>query len=116
MTLSTGSGSNEPELGHLGQLADVNYTNFCVTDCDFCAFYRRPMDPEGYVLPKPVIFRKIEETLDLGGTALLLQGGHHPTCGSSGTRTSSARSSRATRSTCTRCRRRRSTTSRGARG
>ena len=36
------------------------------------------MDPEGYVLPKSVIFRKIEETLDLGGTALLLQGGHHP--------------------------------------
>src|SRR5262245_51171783 len=57
---------------------NVNYTNFCITDCDFCAFYRRPMDPEGYVLPKRVIFRKIEETLDLGGTALLLQGGHHP--------------------------------------
>jgi cyclic dehypoxanthinyl futalosine synthase len=57
---------------------NVNYTNFCITDCDFCAFYRSPMDPEGYVLPKSVIFRKIEETLDLGGTALLLQGGHHP--------------------------------------
>jgi cyclic dehypoxanthinyl futalosine synthase len=57
---------------------NVNYTNFCVTDCDFCAFYRLPRDPEGYVLPKRVIFRKIEETLDLGGTALLLQGGHHP--------------------------------------
>jgi len=57
---------------------NVNYTNFCITDCDFCAFYRKPMDPEGYILPKKVIFRKIEETLDLGGTALLLQGGHHP--------------------------------------
>lgn len=57
---------------------NVNYTNFCVTDCDFCAFYRLPRDPEGYILPKPVIFRKIEETLELGGTALLLQGGHHP--------------------------------------
>lgn len=57
---------------------NVNYTNFCITDCDFCAFYRLPRDPEGYVLPKRVIFRKIEETLDLGGTALLLQGGHHP--------------------------------------
>jgi cyclic dehypoxanthinyl futalosine synthase len=57
---------------------NVNYTNFCITDCDFCAFYRLPRDPEGYVLPKTVIFRKIEETLDLGGTALLLQGGHHP--------------------------------------
>ena len=57
---------------------NVNYTNFCITDCDFCAFDRLPRDPEGYVLPKSVIFRKIEETLDLGGTALLLQGGHHP--------------------------------------
>ncbi|HWH14354.1 MAG TPA: cyclic dehypoxanthinyl futalosine synthase [Miltoncostaeaceae bacterium] len=57
---------------------NVNYTNFCITDCDFCAFYRLPRDPEGYVLPHRVIFRKIEETLDLGGTALLLQGGHHP--------------------------------------
>ncbi len=57
---------------------NVNYTNFCITDCDFCAFYRHPRDPSGYVLSKPVIFRKIEETLDLGGTALLLQGGHHP--------------------------------------
>lgn len=57
---------------------NVNYTNFCITDCDFCAFYRLPRDPEGYVLSKKVIFRKIEETLDLGGTALLLQGGHHP--------------------------------------
>ena len=57
---------------------NVNYTNFCVTDCDFCAFYRLPRDPEGWVLPKHVIFRKVEETLDLGGTALLLQGGHHP--------------------------------------
>jgi cyclic dehypoxanthinyl futalosine synthase len=58
---------------------NVNYTNVCYTDCDFCAFYRRPGDRrEGYLLPKPVIFRKIEETLALGGTALLMQGGHHP--------------------------------------
>jgi cyclic dehypoxanthinyl futalosine synthase len=57
---------------------NVNYTNVCVTDCDFCAFYRHPRSDEAYTLPKHVIFRKIEETLDLGGTALLLQGGHHP--------------------------------------
>jgi cyclic dehypoxanthinyl futalosine synthase len=58
---------------------NVNYTNVCVTDCNFCAFYRSPGDTrEGYVLPKPVIFKKIEETLALGGTALLMQGGHHP--------------------------------------
>jgi cyclic dehypoxanthinyl futalosine synthase len=61
---------------------NVNYTNLCYTDCDFCAFYRRPGDTrEGYLLPKPVIFKKIEETLALGGTALLMQGGHHPDLG-----------------------------------
>ena len=48
---------------------NINYTNVCVTDCDFCAFYRRPGDRrEGYVLPRPVIFKKIEETLAIGGT------------------------------------------------
>src|SRR3954463_7083052 len=58
---------------------NLNYTNVCVTDCDFCAFYRRPGDErEGYVLPKPIIFKKIEETLRIGGTAVLMQGGHHP--------------------------------------
>ncbi len=61
---------------------NINYTNVCVTDCDFCAFYRRPGDTrEGYLLPKPVIFRKIEETLALGGTGVLMQGGHHPDLG-----------------------------------
>jgi cyclic dehypoxanthinyl futalosine synthase len=61
---------------------NVNYTNVCVTDCDFCAFYRRPGDTrEAYLLPKPVIFKKIEETLALGGTGLLMQGGHHPDLG-----------------------------------
>jgi cyclic dehypoxanthinyl futalosine synthase len=61
---------------------NVNYTNVCYTDCDFCAFYRRPGDTrEGYLLPKAIIFKKIEETLELGGTALLMQGGHHPDLG-----------------------------------
>jgi cyclic dehypoxanthinyl futalosine synthase len=61
---------------------NINYTNICVTDCDFCAFYRRPGDRrEGYLLPKPVIFKKIEETLALGGTGVLMQGGHHPDLG-----------------------------------
>src|SRR5207244_1492299 len=50
---------------------NLNYTNICVTDCDFCAFYRSPGDVrEGYLLPKPVIFKKIEETLAIGGTGL----------------------------------------------
>ena len=61
---------------------NLNYTNICYTDCEFCAFYRRPGDTrEGYLLPKPVIFKKIEETLAVGGTALLMQGGHHPDLG-----------------------------------
>ena len=61
---------------------NLNYTNICTTDCDFCAFYRSPGEMrEGYLLPKPVIFKKIEETLALGGTGLLMQGGHHPDLG-----------------------------------
>jgi len=61
---------------------NLNYTNVCYTDCEFCAFYRRPGDTrEGYLLPKAVIFKKIEETLALGGTGLLMQGGHHPDLG-----------------------------------
>ena len=61
---------------------NINYTNICVTDCDFCAFYRSPGDRrEGYLLPKPVIYKKIEETLALGGTGVLMQGGHHPDLG-----------------------------------
>jgi cyclic dehypoxanthinyl futalosine synthase len=58
---------------------NLNYTNVCYTDCEFCAFYRRPGDiRESYLLPKPVIFKKIEETLAIGGTGVLMQGGHHP--------------------------------------
>jgi cyclic dehypoxanthinyl futalosine synthase len=61
---------------------NLNYTNVCYTDCDFCAFYRRPGDrAEGYLLPKAVIFKKLEETLALGGTGVLMQGGHHPDLG-----------------------------------
>ena len=56
---------------------NLNYTNICYTDCDFCAFYRKPGDTrEGYVLPKSVIFKKIEETLAIGAAGLLKGGGH----------------------------------------
>jgi cyclic dehypoxanthinyl futalosine synthase len=85
------------DLGTLGVLADhvrrtkhpsdgvtyivdrnLNPTNVCITDCGFCAFYRRP-DAEGaYVLPREEIYRRIQETVDLGGQQLLMQGGHHP--------------------------------------
>jgi cyclic dehypoxanthinyl futalosine synthase len=57
---------------------NINYTNICLTGCDFCAFYRSPGADGGYLLAKEEIFNKIEETLDLGGTAVLMQGGLHP--------------------------------------
>jgi cyclic dehypoxanthinyl futalosine synthase len=57
---------------------NVNYTNVCITDCGFCAFYRRPGDEEAYVLERGELERKIRETVELGGTQILLQGGHHP--------------------------------------
>jgi len=57
---------------------NLNPTNVCVTDCGFCAFYRAPGDAEGYVLPREIIYQKIEELIAQGGIQLLLQGGHHP--------------------------------------
>ena len=57
---------------------NINYTNLCTEYCSFCAFYRPMGHAEGYVLPKEVIFEKIQETLDLGGTGVLMQGGLHP--------------------------------------
>jgi cyclic dehypoxanthinyl futalosine synthase len=57
---------------------NINYTNFCTEYCSFCAFYRPMGHAEGYILPKEAIFQKIQETLDLGGTGILMQGGLHP--------------------------------------
>ncbi len=57
---------------------NINYTNLCTAVCDFCAFYRGPKSPEGYVLDREEIFQKIEETVALGGDQILMQGGLHP--------------------------------------
>src|SRR5213083_2376482 len=57
---------------------NVNYTNVCVARCNFCAFYRPVGSPEGYVLGFDELFRKIDETIAVGGIQLLLQGGHNP--------------------------------------
>ena len=57
---------------------NVNYTNFCTEYCSFCAFYRPMGHKEGYILDHEAIFAKIRETLDLGGTGILMQGGLHP--------------------------------------
>ena len=56
---------------------NINYTNICITDCAFCAFYRKEGDKEAYVHPFETIARKIEETIALGGRQILLQGGHN---------------------------------------
>ena len=57
---------------------NINYTNFCTEYCSFCAFYRPMGHAEGYILSHQTIFDKIQETLDLGGTGILMQGGLHP--------------------------------------
>jgi cyclic dehypoxanthinyl futalosine synthase len=57
---------------------NINYTNICTAVCDFCAFYRRPRHPEGYVLDREVLWQKIQETVEIGGDQILLQGGLHP--------------------------------------
>lgn len=57
---------------------NINHTNFCTEYCSFCAFYRPMGHKEGYVLPKEQIFAKIQETVDLGGTGVLMQGGVNP--------------------------------------
>ena len=88
---------NEAPLETVGRLADelrkrlhsdnivtyvvdrnINYSNICTAVCTFCAFFRKPGSLEGYVLSFEEIFRKVEETLQLGGSGILMQGGLHP--------------------------------------
>lgn len=57
---------------------NINYTNVCVADCGFCAFYRRPKHTEGYVLSFEQIGQKIDECKAVGGVQILFQGGHNP--------------------------------------
>ena len=84
------------DIGTLGMLADevrrrkhpearvtyivdrnINPTNVCITDCGFCAFYRRPGHEEAYVLERDEIVAKVQELSDQGGRQVLMQGGHH---------------------------------------
>src|SRR2546423_635433 len=60
---------------------NVNYTNVCNVVCTFCAFYRRPGKPDTYVRTVEEICQKIDETIALGGTGILMQGGLHPDFG-----------------------------------
>jgi len=57
---------------------NISYTNACIVDCDFCAFYRRPGDPEVYTLSMEEILRKVGELEKIGGTQVLIQGGVNP--------------------------------------
>ena len=57
---------------------NINYTNVCAAVCDFCAFFRKSGDADAYVLPREELYKKIDETIALGGDQALLQGGNHP--------------------------------------
>ena len=69
---------NDPRVVTYQIDRNINYTNFCTEYCSFCAFYRPLGHTEGYVLPFETIEEKIQETIDLGGTGILMQGGLHP--------------------------------------
>jgi cyclic dehypoxanthinyl futalosine synthase len=57
---------------------NINYTNVCVADCGFCAFYRRPKHGEGWTLSYEQIGAKIDEAKEMGAIQILMQGGHNP--------------------------------------
>lgn len=67
----------DPIVTYVGD-RNINYSNVCVCGCRFCAFYRSPDHPEAYLISREELTRKIDETIRLGGTQILLQGGHHP--------------------------------------
>ena len=71
---------NHHDNGVVSYIIDrnVNYTNVCNEYCSFCAFYRPEGHPEAYVIPNELIYQKIQETIDRGGTGILMQGGVHP--------------------------------------
>lgn len=69
---------NEHLVTYVGD-RNINYSNICVCGCRFCAFFKAPGDQKGYLITKDELAQKIDETLRLGGTQILLQGGHHPT-------------------------------------
>jgi cyclic dehypoxanthinyl futalosine synthase len=58
--------------------SNPNYTNVCITDCQFCAFYRKPGDPEAWTLTVEQVLEKVEAAAKAGATTVLLQGGHNP--------------------------------------
>ncbi|HEV2489459.1 MAG TPA: cyclic dehypoxanthinyl futalosine synthase [Candidatus Acidoferrales bacterium] len=69
---------NDPRVATYQIDRNINYTNFCTEYCSFCAFYRPLGAKDGYILSFEEIYQKIEETIALGGTGILMQGGLHP--------------------------------------
>src|ERR1700736_5763865 len=69
---------NDPRVATYQIDRNINYTNFCTEYCSFCAFYRPLGAKDGYILSLETIYEKIDETLALGGTGILMQGGLHP--------------------------------------
>ena len=69
---------NDPDVVTYIIDRNINYTNVCNVVCTFCAFYRRPGKPDTYVHSIDEICRRIDETIELGGTGVLMQGGLHP--------------------------------------
>ena len=69
---------NDPRVATYQIDRNINYTNFCTEYCSFCAFYRPLGAKDGYILSFEEIYQKIEETIELGGTGILMQGGLHP--------------------------------------
>lgn len=57
---------------------NINYTNVCTSECKFCAFYKKPGQAGAYVLSEEEMLTKVQETIDAGGTQIMLQGGLHP--------------------------------------
>jgi len=83
--LEAGAVANEVRFARLPEKvvtfvidSNPNYTNVCVTDCQFCAFYRKPGDPEAWTLTVDEVLAKVESAAGLGATTVLLQGGHNP--------------------------------------
>ena len=58
--------------------SNPNYTNVCITDCQFCAFYRKPGDKEAWTLTVEEVMAKVASAAEQGATTILLQGGHNP--------------------------------------
>jgi cyclic dehypoxanthinyl futalosine synthase len=69
---------HDPKIATYMVMRIINYTNICVARCDYCAFYRLPKHPEGYVLPREQVFAKIDELLEAGGDLAAFNGGFNP--------------------------------------